>query len=82
MRAISTALLVLALSAGSVFAESTQNSPLPAGKPAGVKPAQMLDSNKLLIIAGVGAVGAGFGILVSTQGGTNAAVSTSTGTSP
>jgi hypothetical protein len=80
MRAISTAVLVFALSASSVLAEPAQNSPLPAGKPAGVKPAQMLDSNKLLIIAGVGAVGAGFGILISSQGSTNAAIST--GTSP
>ncbi len=78
MRAISTALLVLALSTSSVLADAGQPSPLPAGKPAGVKPAQMLESNKLLIIAGVGAVGAGFGVLIANQGNTNPAVSTST----
>jgi hypothetical protein len=79
MRGFSIALLALTLSASGVLAASGHDQFLPAGKPAGVKAAQMLDSNKLLIIGGIGVLAGGIAA-ISAQGQVQTAPSTTTGT--
>ena len=43
-------------------------APLPAGKPAGVKKAQMEAPNALLIVTGLGLAGLGIGLSASSNG--------------
>ena len=68
-----------------------QSSPLPAGKPAGLRQAQFEDGNGMFLVAGAALVGitvalatAGSGAGAAQQPGTTTpgASSTSTGTSP
>ena len=84
MRIFGAAILATSLLVPNAFAATT----LPAGKPAGVKKAQMEDRNTLLIISGVGLAGLGIGLAASQNGGgpsaftTQNVTSTSTGTNP
>ena len=64
MRTFSAALVAASLVMTSAFA-----APLTAGKPAGVKKAQMESSNALLIITGLGLAGLGIGLAASNSGG-------------
>ena len=64
MRTFSAAILAASLVMTNAFA-----APLPAGKPAGVKKAQMDSPNALLIITGLGLAGLGIGLAVSNNGG-------------
>jgi hypothetical protein len=80
MRTFGAALLVASLLVTNAFAATT----LSAGKPAGVKKAQM-ENNTLLIIGGIGLAGLGIGLAASSSGGgpttsTSASTSTSTAT--
>ena len=82
MRIFGAAILAASLLVTNAFATTT----LPAGKPAGVKKAQM-EGNVLLIVAGVGLAGLGIGLAASASnagGPTTSSTSTasSTGTSP
>jgi uncharacterized membrane protein YedE/YeeE len=77
MRIFGAAILAASLFVTNAFAATT----LPAGKPAGVKKAQMEDRNTLLIIAGVGLAGLGIGLAASAGnagGPTTSTSSTST----
>ena len=85
MRIFGAAILATSLLVTNAFAATT----LPAGKPAGVKKAQMdMNNNALLIIGGIGLAGLGIGLAASQNGGgptaitTAPVVSTSTSTSP
>jgi len=62
MRIFSAAILAASLLVTNAFAATT----LPAGKPAGVKKAQM-EGNTWLIIAGVGLAGIGIGLAASSN---------------
>ena len=64
MRTFSAAILAASLVMTNAFA-----APLPAGKPAGVKKAQMDSPNALLIVTGLGLAGLGIGLAVSNNGG-------------
>jgi hypothetical protein len=77
MHALSVASLALCLSVTGVFAASAQ-SPLPAGKPAGISQAQMVSTSSLIIVGGVAAFAGAFANIADSQGNTNAPVSTST----
>ena len=61
MRIFGAAVLAASLLVTNAFAAT-----LPAGKPAGVKKAQM-EGNTLLIIAGVGLAGLGIGLAASSN---------------
>jgi len=79
MRILGAAILAASFLVTNAFAATT----LPAGKPAGVKKAQMEGNNALLIIGGVGLAGLGIGLAASSNGGgpttiTTATVSTTT----
>ena len=76
MRTFGAAVLAASLLATNAFAATT----LPAGKPAGVKKAQM-ERNTLLIVAGVGLAGLGIGLAASTGGGGQVVTTTATVTS-
>ena len=85
MRIFGAAILATSLLVTNAFAATT----LPAGKPAGVKKAQMEDRNTILIISGIGLAGLGIGLAASQNGGgpttstSPATTSTSsTGTTP
>jgi hypothetical protein len=80
MRTLGAALLATSLLATNAFAATT----LPTGKPAGVKKAQEMGGNALLIIAGVGLAGLGIGLAASSGngGGPTTSVNTVTGTQP
>jgi hypothetical protein len=65
MRILGAAILATSLVVTNAFAATT----LPAGKPAGVKKAQMEGNNALLIIGGVGLAGLGIGLAASQNGG-------------
>ena len=84
MRIFGAAILASSLMVTSAFAGTT----LPPGKPAGVKKAQDMDHNTLLIIGGIGLAGLGIGLAASQNGGgptaftTQNVTSTSTGTNP
>ena len=85
MRIFGAAILAASLLVTNAFAATT----LPAGKPAGVKKAQMEDRNTILIVSGIGLAGLGIGLAASQNGGgpttstTPATTSTSsTGTTP
>ena len=78
MRIFGAAVLAASLLVTNAFAAT-----LPAGKPAGVKKAQMQDHNAILIIGGIGLAGLGIGLAASSNGGgptasTTAPVSTGT----
>ena len=85
MRIFGATILAASLLVTNAFAATT----LPAGKPAGVKKAQMEGNNALLIIGGIGLAGLGIGLAASQNGGgpttstSPATTSTSsTGTTP
>jgi hypothetical protein len=83
MRIFGAAILATSLLVTNAFAATT----LPAGKPAGVKKAQMDDRNTLLIIGGLGLAGLGIGLAASQNGGgpttsTSVTTTTATGTNP
>ena len=73
MRTFGAAVLAASLLVTNAFAATT----LPAGKPAGVKKAQM-ERNTLLIVAGVGLAGLGIGLAASTGGGGQVVTTTAT----
>jgi len=77
MRILGAAILATSLVVTNAFAATT----LPAGKPAGVKKAQDMDHNTLLIIGGVGLAGLGIGLAASQNGGGPTAFATTTSTS-
>ena len=74
MRILGAAVLAASLVVTNAFAATT----LPAGKPAGVKKAQMDNRNTLLIISGVGLAGLGIGLAASSNGGGPTTVTTAT----
>ena len=74
MRIFGAAILAASLLVTNAFAETT----LTAGKPAGVKKAQMENSNTLLIIGGIGLAGVGIGLAASSNGGGPTTVTTAT----
>ena len=76
MRIFGAAFLAANLLATNAIAATT----LTAGKPAGVKKAQMEGNNALLIIGGIGLAGLGIGLAASSSGGgpTNFTTSTTT----
>ena len=61
MRTLSTFVIVISMAASAAWAD-----PLAAGKPAGVKAAQM-GSTEWVVLGGIGALAAG--ILIATSGG-------------
>jgi hypothetical protein len=65
MRTFSAAILAATLVMTNAFAATT----LPAGKPAGVKKAQMESPSALLIVTGIGLAGLGIGLAASSNGG-------------
>ena len=79
MRIFGAAVLAASLLVTNAFGATT----LPAGKPAGVKKAQMEDTNTLLIIAGVGLAGLGIGLAASAgnSGGPTTSTTPTTSTS-
>ena len=82
MRIFGAAILATTLLVTNAFAAT-----LPAGKPAGVKKAQMENSNALLIIGGIGLAGLGIGLAASSSGGgittsTTGSVVGTSGTTP
>ena len=74
MRILGAAILAASFVVTNAFAATT----LPAGKPAGVKKAQMEGNNALLIIGGVGLAGLGIGLAASSNGGGPTTVTTAT----
>jgi len=74
MRIFGAAILATSLLVTNAFAAET----LTAGKPAGVKKAQMEGNNALLIIGGVGLAGLGIGLAASQNGGGPTTVTTAT----
>jgi hypothetical protein len=74
MRIFGAAILAASLLVTNAFAAT-----LTAGKPAGVKKAQMENRNTLLIIGGIGLAGLGIGLAASSNGG-GPTTSTSGGT--
>jgi len=64
MRTFSAAILAATFVMTNAFA-----APLPSGKPAGVKKAQMEAPNALLIVTGLGLAGLGIGLAASSSGG-------------
>ena len=72
MRTFSAAILAAAFVMTNAVA-----APLPSGKPAGVKKAQMESPNALLIITGIGLAGLGIGLAASSNGGGPTAVTNS-----
>jgi len=76
MRIFGAAILAASLLVTNAFAAET----LTAGKPAGVKKAQM-ENNAVLIIGGVGLAGIGIGLAASSNGGGPTTFTTPTTTS-
>jgi hypothetical protein len=74
MRIFGAAILAASLLVTNAFAADT----LTAGKPAGVKKAQMEGNNMLLIIGGIGLAGLGIGLAASSNGGGPTSSSTAT----
>ena len=74
MRIFGAAILATSLLVTNAFAAET----LTAGKPAGVKQAQMERNNALLIIGGIGLAGLGIGLAASQNGGGPTSVTTAT----
>jgi hypothetical protein len=65
MRTLGAAVVAASLLVTNAIAGTT----LPAGKPAGVRKAQLDDHNTILIIAGVGLAALGIALAASTGGG-------------
>lgn len=80
MRIIGAAILASSLVVSSSFAATNAAAPLPPGKPAGVKQAQM-EGNTLLLVLGVGVVAGGIA-LVASGNGNGSVTTTTTGTNP
>jgi hypothetical protein len=74
MRIFGASILATSLLVTNAFAAET----LTAGKPAGVKKAQMEGNNALLIIGGIGLAGLGIGLAASQNGGGPTSVTTAT----
>ena len=74
MRIFGATILAASLLVTNAFAAET----LTAGKPAGVKKAQMEGNNALLIIGGIGLAGLGIGLAASQNGGGPTSVTTAT----
>jgi len=74
MRIFGAAILATSLLVTNAFAAET----LTAGKPAGVKKAQMEGNNALLIIGGIGLAGLGIGLAASQNGGGPTSITTAT----
>ncbi len=72
MRIFGATILAATLLVTNAFAADT----LTAGKPAGVKKAQMDSHNALLIIGGIGLAGVGIALAASSNGGGPTAVTT------
>ena len=79
MRRFAAVVLASSLLASSAFAQGN-DAPLPAGKPAGVKQAN-LAGNGLLVLFGLAIVGGGIA-LVASSGSGNAITTSTTGTAP
>jgi hypothetical protein len=75
-----TAVIGACVASSLIFSPAFAVSPLPAGKPAGVKQAQSSDT--LIPLALGAAAVAGIAIASSQQGQVGAPVATTTGTSP
>jgi hypothetical protein len=75
-----TAVIGVCLASSLVFSPAFAVSPLPAGKPAGVKRAQMSDTVVPLVLGA--ALVAGIVIVSSQQGQVATPIATTTGTSP
>ncbi|HKU63934.1 MAG TPA: hypothetical protein VJQ06_02675 [Rhizomicrobium sp.] len=75
MRIFGAAILAASLLATNAFAAAT----LSAGKPAGVKKAQ-IEGNALLIIGGIGLAGLGIALAASSNGGGPTTTTTATTT--
>jgi hypothetical protein len=73
MRIFGAAVLAASLLVTNAFAGTT----LPTGKPAGVKKAQMMENNTILIIAGIGLAGLGIGLAASAGNAGGPTTSTS-----
>lgn len=78
MRSMIAPVLAIALTASGAFA--ADNAPLPAGKPAGVKNADM-EGHGVLILVGVGLIAAGIAIAISSGSG-NGVTTTTSSTAP
>ena len=74
MRIFGAAILAASFLVTNAFAATT----LTAGKPAGVKKAQMEGNNAILIIGGVGLAGLGIGLAASSNGGGPTSFTTTT----
>ena len=79
MRNFAAALMTATLLAGNALAADSV-LPLPAGKPAGLRPAQDDSNDTIFYIVGLGAIGAGIAILASgnSNGSTVATAPTTT----
>jgi hypothetical protein len=75
-----TAVIGAGLASSLIFSPAFAVSPLPAGKPAGVKQAQLGDTIVPLVL-GAAAI-AGIAIVSSQQGQVATPIATTTGTSP
>lgn len=82
MRTIGAALLASSLIASSAFAATDAGAPLTPGKPAGVKQAQSLDNNTLLLILGLGVVAGGIALVASGNGNNTVTTTTTTTGAP
>lgn len=80
MRTIVASLVASTMLVSSTFA-ATQNVPLSAGKPAGVKQASYMGDNFLLILIGAGIVIGGIALAISNPGGDNPTTPTTSSTS-
>jgi hypothetical protein len=85
MRTIGAIVLASCLVVSSAFAATNApapnaSGPLPPGKPAGVKKAQVAD-NTLLLVLGLGVVAGGIA-LVASGNGNGSTTATTTATSP
>jgi hypothetical protein len=81
MRTIGAAILASSLIVSSAFAASTAVTLAP-GKPAGVKQAQMMDNNTLLLVLGLGVVAGGIALVASGNGHSAVTTTTTTTTAP
>lgn len=80
MRMFLGGLLSTAFMMSSTFAATQSASPLPAGKPAGVKEAAFLGPNLLLVLISAGIIVGGISMAASNSGGNNGVTTPSTTT--
>jgi hypothetical protein len=78
MRTLGVALFMTTVVFSNAFAASQSVSPLPTGKPAGVKAAAALGPNALLILMSTGLIVGGVALTVSNSSGNNGVTSNST----